>query len=213
MKDINSDSASIISLEAARDKPNYYEILQISPEASHAEIVLAYRRARKAYRQNSLTAYSLFSDEEMTCALNIIDDAYHVLGFPEKRRLYDQAHFPAGERQTVSGNGRPSIKKKASRTRRKAARADKAFETLVSQTSEFNGSALRAIREHRKLALKDIAEQTKINKSFLAMIEEEQSDMLPPKAYFISFLRQYAASLGLDPQKVVDSYPLLQDSK
>ena len=213
MKDSNNGSADIISLEAAKERPNYYEILQIAPEANHAEITKAFRRAKEAYRQNSLTAYSLFSEDEMANALNLIDDAYHVLGFPEKRRIYDLAYFPAKENQSETQNSRPARKKSTAGTRRGSARADKAFEKLVSQTSEFNGAALKAIREHKNLALEEIADQTKISRSCLKAIEGEQSEVFPPRVYLMSFLRQYAVNLGLDPQKVVDTYPPLQEEK
>ena len=85
-------SAAVISLDTAKDKPNYYEILQIEPDARQAEIIRAYRRAKETYKQNSLTAYSLFSDEEIEKSLALIDEAYQVLEYPEKRRLYDQVH-------------------------------------------------------------------------------------------------------------------------
>ena len=213
MKNSSSGSADIISLEAAKEKPNYYEILQISPEANHAGITKAYRRAKEAYRQNSLTAYSLFSEDEMASALNLIDDAYHVLGLPEKRRIYDQAYFPDKENQRESQSSMPATKKKTAGTRRKSGRVDKAFEELVSQTSEFSGSALKAIREHKEMTLEEISDQTKVNRSCLKAIETEQSEIFPPKVYLVSFLRQYAVCLGLDPQKVVDTYPPLQNTE
>jgi len=149
----------------------------------------------------------------MANALNLIDDAYHVLGFPEKRRIYDQAYFPDKENQSESQNSMPATKKKTAGTRRKSGRVDKAFEKLVSQTSEFNGAALKAIREHKNLTLDEIVDQTKISRSCLKAIEAEQSEMFPPRVYLMSFLRQYAANLGLDPQKVVDTYPPLQEEK
>ncbi len=207
-------SAAVISLDTAKDKPNYYEILQIEPDARQAEIIRAYRRAKETYKQNSLTAYSLFSDEEIEKSLALIDEAYQVLEYPEKRRLYDQVHLPAQEEETTPpANEDTDDKDEAPPSSPPPAsiQTDAEFERFVAETREFSGAALKSIREHRHISLEDIAAQTKICKSNLNAIEEEQSALFPPKVFMVSFLRQYAALIGLEPQKVVDSYPPLKD--
>ncbi len=204
-------AASIISLASTRDKPDYYEILQLEPDANHADIVRAHRHAMEIYKQNSLAAYSLFNDKEKGKALAQIDEAYHVLAFPDKRALYDQAYMRRWPEKTAAGSaGKPNETKK--NPARVAPQKDKReFEQLVTETRVFTGATLKAIREHLQITVDEIAGKTKICEATLLAIEDEETALLPSGVYLKSFVRQYAAQLGLDPQKVVDSYPPLQD--
>jgi flagellar biosynthesis protein FlhG len=54
--------------------------------------------------------------------------------------------------------------------------------------------------------LKAISKKTKINKKILEWIEEEAVENLPALVYLKGFLKGYAQSLDLDPQKVVEEY-------
>lgn len=63
---------------------NYYQILQIHPQATQQEIKLAYRRLAKKFHPDSQTETK---GCEQIIALNA---AYEVLGNNRKRRLYDQ---------------------------------------------------------------------------------------------------------------------------
>jgi len=54
--------------------------------------------------------------------------------------------------------------------------------------------------------LKTISMETKINMRILEWIEEEAFDKLPPMVYLKGFLRAYAKSLDLDPQRLVEGY-------
>lgn len=72
------------------EKKNYYEVLEIQIGASPQEIERAYTRARNAYSGDSVALYSLMSADDCAEVLNTIEEAYSVLGFPEKRREYDR---------------------------------------------------------------------------------------------------------------------------
>jgi len=208
---IKKSTASVISISAARDEPNYYELLQLEPDASHAEIVNAHRRAKETYKQNSLTTYSLFDDEEMEKMLAQIDEAYHVLAQPGKRRLYDQAHTGSRRRKTAT-KARKSRGDRKKPTKVPSQKRKKEFERLVAETRVFSGAALKTIREHRKIPIDEIADRTKICKTSLLAIENEEATLLPSRVYLKSFLRQYANELGLDPEAVAETYPPLQDN-
>jgi cytoskeleton protein RodZ len=67
------------------------------------------------------------------------------------------------------------------------------------------GSSLRAAREARGLELAEAEKQTKIRARYLAALEEERFDELPP-GYARSFLRTYAQFLELDPRHYLDEY-------
>jgi hypothetical protein len=77
----------------------------------------------------------------------------------------------------------------------------------------FRGKTLKQIRERIGIDLKTVSEQTKINTRILEWIEEEAIEKLPPLVYVKGFLKVYAKSLGLDPQKVIGDYLTLFTEK
>lgn len=68
---------------------NYYELLEVQPDASNMDIINAYRQAKLTFKANSVAAYSLFDNEELAQIRTEIDQAYHILTSIEKRRAYD----------------------------------------------------------------------------------------------------------------------------
>jgi cytoskeleton protein RodZ len=60
------------------------------------------------------------------------------------------------------------------------------------------GARLREARVQRGLDLAEVAAATKIQARFLEAIENEEWDLLPGEFYARSFIRVYAAQLGLD---------------
>ncbi|MCM2263678.1 MAG: helix-turn-helix domain-containing protein [Desulfuromonadales bacterium] len=75
--------------------------------------------------------------------------------------------------------------------------------------SEINqlrfGAALRQRREELKLSLDDVAASTRIRKTYLHALEEENLGALPGLAYTIGFLRIYARQLGLPAEPLLSS--------
>ncbi len=72
-----------------RTGKNYYEILEVAPEAAQGEIAEAYRKALQAYNGDSLAAYSLYSIGEKKAMLEKIAEAYDTLKDEDKKREYD----------------------------------------------------------------------------------------------------------------------------
>ena len=72
------------------EKKNYYDILEIPSNSTPQEIENAYVRARNAYSGDSVALYSLMTKDECDAVLGLIEEAYSVIGFPEKRREYDR---------------------------------------------------------------------------------------------------------------------------
>lgn len=68
------------------------------------------------------------------------------------------------------------------------------------------GETLRRERELRGIDLRDVAEATKISVRFLQALESDRSDVLPGGLFPRAFVRQYAAYLGLDPERTVAEY-------
>lgn len=63
------------------------------------------------------------------------------------------------------------------------------------------GSVLRHRREELHLTLEEVAEETKIRKSYILALEEDNFHELPGKVYVVGFVRNYARllSLPVDP--------------
>ena len=183
------------------EEQTYYEILEVSPNATAKEIQRAYERAKETFHTDSLAIYSLFSEEEMNEIQTAIEEAYQVLMDEALRKNYDQSHLRnhVGEKQEkpLGLQGIPREK-----------RDSLSFTELAINTGEviYRGKTLKQIRERVGIELKTISAETKISIKILGWIEEETLEKLPPLVYLKGFLRGYAQSLDLDPQKVVDGY-------
>jgi cytoskeleton protein RodZ len=68
------------------------------------------------------------------------------------------------------------------------------------------GETLRRERELRGIDLRDVAEATKISVRFLRALEADRNDVLPGGLFPRAFVRQYAAYLGLDPERTVAEF-------
>jgi cytoskeletal protein RodZ len=65
---------------------------------------------------------------------------------------------------------------------------------------------LRESRERSGVSLEQIAERTKISMQFLRAIEQEDFGRLPGGIFRTSYLRQYAAAIGLDEGQLLAQY-------
>ncbi len=65
------------------------------------------------------------------------------------------------------------------------------------------GQLLRAARVERGVSLADLQARTKIRAKFLAALEEERLEDLPPYPFARGFLQAYAQELGMDPGPLV----------
>ncbi len=65
------------------------------------------------------------------------------------------------------------------------------------------GELLRNARAYRGVSLLDAERATRINRRYLAALEQEAFDQLPPLTYARGIVRNYAQYLGLDPVTVL----------
>jgi flagellar biosynthesis protein FlhG len=187
----------------------YYEILEINPTASAKEIQRAYEHAKETFHADSLAVYSLFSEEEVEQIQEAIEEAYRVLMDEALRRSYDQSHF-----QMVGGQ--PPEKSSESQEVSKGKKTSLSFTGLSFNVEEglYRGKTLKQVRERMGVELQIVSKETKISVKILESIEEETFEKLPALVYLKGFLKSYAQSLGLDPQKVIEDYlQLLNESK
>jgi flagellar biosynthesis protein FlhG len=173
----------------------------VSPNVTVKEIQRAYEHAKETFHRDSLAIYSLFSEEEVNEIQAAIEEAYRVLADEALRNSYDRSHLPTSSGQKWE---KPTEVQGISREKESSL----SFTGLSFNVEEevYRGKILRQIREKMGIDLKTISTETKISIKILEWIEEEVLEKLPAPVYLKGFLKGYAQSLGLDPQKVVEGY-------
>lgn len=68
------------------------------------------------------------------------------------------------------------------------------------------GDTLRQARAQRGLTLREVERDLRINRHYLAALEEESFEHLPALTYQRGIVRSYAIYLGLDPSRLVDLF-------
>jgi len=71
---------------------------------------------------------------------------------------------------------------------------------------ESFGAKLRRERERRQIALKSIAERTKISVGLLEGLERDDLSRWPTGVFRKSFVRSYATSIGIDPDATLREF-------
>jgi cytoskeleton protein RodZ len=79
-------------------------------------------------------------------------------------------------------------------------------ESLNLQSAADIGSALKALREQKKLSLEQLADLTRVRRAYLADIEAMRLDRLPSRPFTIGYIRAYAEALGLDGEAAVERF-------
>ncbi|WP_408097844.1 helix-turn-helix domain-containing protein [Peredibacter sp. HCB2-198] len=218
------------------EKKNYYEVLEIETNATPNQIENAYIRARNAYSGDSVALYSLMTKDECDNFLGQIEEAYSVLGFPEKRREYDRLRgFNQGGMatqvnpekihtvSTVEDRRNEAIQyenfgSNLSEARVSKITAQKKFglefsenadmERKIREASDYPGTFLKEIREYKNVSIERMAEMTRISKTHLTAIENEDVAKLPAEVYVRGYVYQFAKVLKLNPDTVANSYLL-----
>jgi curved DNA-binding protein CbpA len=263
---------------------NYYELLEISPDASFEDVHRGYARAKNTYSGESIAHYSLISNEDCKKMLNDVEEAFSILSIPEKRREYDKAKgfnntqknrqtmdifaedeaaierekaelklqrdynhkspsqqsifqgtpsitttSNTGEAGTHSGfsvfglNNREEMQNKKdftilrnssaessklSATNRFTLRyeVDHQFEQEIETMDKFTGSILKKIREYKKVTVERMSDMTRVSKTYIKYIENDEWEKLPAFTYTRGFIFQYAKCLRLNPDIVANSY-------
>lgn len=76
----------------------------------------------------------------------------------------------------------------------------------IEMETEWRGSFLKRIREAYKISLEEMASITKVTKTYLTAIEEENYSKLPAAVYIRGFIIQVAKVLKLPHEKVASAY-------
>ena len=215
---------------------NYYELLEVSPQATSQELHKAYERIRRVYDPNSIALYSLFSPEETAIITQRIEEAYRTLVYEDNRKRYDALLRGQEELPDLPPlPSEPEYKRHRTEPTHQPRQDQSAF-TLPSENryltapelplqqqtlqnnvlepitpvskfiADFTGPAIKMLREQHGLTLRNIADMTKIGTRYLECIEEELFNKLPARAYIRGFLMLYAKALGCEPDRMASDY-------
>ncbi len=267
---------------------SFYDILDISTEASPQDIREAYSRTKSTYNRDSVALYTMVSTEEREESLRNIEEAYFTLSHPERRREYDKKHgfisafenpfAGARDREGPSSPGDvdgPSEDKVISIDRHPPMETlQDSDQLLIPPTTDFNptsdtsaapppapttenvespqsilgrypanvtesitrpfkpftsnrayfaeipsslvheiemetewkGTFIRKVRDAYRISLEEMSGITKITKTYLIAIEEDNYAKLPARIYVRGFVAQIAKVLKLPSEKVATAY-------
>lgn len=203
------------------EKQNYYEILDISPNATLFEIRSAYKTALYIYDDGSPVSYSFFSKEERKKILALLEEAFLTLINDQTRSEYNRKLVEEGvlDEEMLFGDGYkkpiPIIDLKRSRVTASRKTQPSSFKSARESSHIINellaldvitGSDLKKMRMLLGVTLEHIAEYTKVRINLLRCIEEDRFDELPSTFHLKSFLRSYLEYFQLDPGPFVDRY-------
>ncbi len=202
-----------------------YEMLNVSTDASFADIRSAFREIQSIYDKESLSTYSLFSETERQDILDRLDQAYKTLMDRDKRAVYDQSLLGTGQLSETmlfknkantpipifdprSSQRNEQANQRITRQVKEQTRGNE-FRRLrdeIQAKKEISGKDLESLRLAANVELLDIFELSRISIVILEAIEGNSKEQLPPKIYLKGFLKSYAEFLDLDPQLIISGY-------
>lgn len=186
---------------------SYYELLEVPPTASFEDIRRANRRVRDIYGAESIAISGLYDPASLEAVHRRLDVAYATLMDAAKRKDYDSELFPDGVPVPAAATH------ESAPAQRGPAKGDdpdiltpRPAMPEISATTEYSGPLLRQIREAVGVELREVAERSKIGMAYLQALENEQFQRLPAQVYVRGFLAEYARALGLDAERVKQTY-------
>lgn len=195
-------------------KLNYYEMLDVKPDATMFEIRHAFNAALQVYQPGSLASYSFFSEDERREVLSLIEKAHSTLINDHSRKKYNEELVQSGEldEETVAI---PAAKKPVSIFNishgpavRLASTNNEALKSKIKQSqligdilaqNELCGADLKKIRTELSVLVEQIAQETKIRHDHLRNIEEDHVSYLPAAVFLKGFVKSYLKCLCLEP--------------
>lgn len=193
----------------------HYALLELPTDASDVKIKTAYALMKKTYGNDPISTYSLLDNSSRKEVLEKIEEAYSVLGNKARRKEYDlqigiqpdkaESNLPVSE--SIRSEKKDSLRgENASRKAPSRAQTFNKKEIADLLEKEIKGSLLREIREKQGIPLQEIADETRINITYLQYIEGDRYKSLPAEVYLKGYLEQYIKYLGLDPAQVVEKF-------
>jgi curved DNA-binding protein CbpA len=198
---------------ALAQRYDYYEILELDPNAAAHEISEAYSRAKQTYSGNDPAIYTIFSVSEARELLKYIEEAYLVLGSRGLRHLYDKkrlqnivsemdlSHKSLLAEYNLSMEKHPTVAKIEAKFEK-----DPVIENEIQNMKEWDGEKLKKVREYRKLSFQELHQMTKVSAFYIQALEEMKADQLPAQVFVRGYVNQVSKALGLNDRLVTDTY-------
>ena len=82
------------------------------------------------------------------------------------------------------------------------------FDKAIAECTDFTGTFLKKIRDYKNVSMERMAEMTRISKTHITALENEDLSKLPADVYVRGYVYQYAKVLKLNPDVVATSYLL-----
>lgn len=201
---------------------NYYELLEVPPNASPLEIRRSYKTIFDLYQDESIASYSFFSQEERNEILALLEEAYLTVINPALREAYDRRLIELGlveeGKQYCDSTKEPvsiyDLKKPqfyilgpAKRTEDLRSRASEkpVIQNILAQKT-IAGTDLKRIRTELEISLEEIAAKTNVRIEMLRAIEEEAHQFFLPMVYMKGFLKSYARYLQVDENIIANGF-------
>ena len=192
---------------------NYYEMLNVKPDAAFFEIRHAYNAAMQMYQADSMISHSFFSQEERKQILSFVEKAYLTLINEKERQSYDNELIRQGvltaTKWKVSpkkpvcifdinrNQGRKSVLKSNDELREKIDQSKRIAEIIAQK--EISGADLNEIRNKLDVSIEHISQETKIRAYYIKSIEEDNISQLPAAVFLKGFIKAYLKCLCLEP--------------
>jgi curved DNA-binding protein CbpA len=176
-------------MNAGEEHIKYFELLEIPPGSTMAEVSRAYNHLKELYSRDSIVTFPLadeLSDEQREEILKQVKEAYAI--------LMDVLNGGLSESSRKSPPG-----------------LDDDLQSEISDAF-FSGDTLKRIREKMGVSLHDIELATKVRSQYLKNIEHERYSVLPEAVFVKGYLQALAKYLSLNPQKVLADYMQGYDS-
>lgn len=186
---------------------SHYDLLEVAPTASFEDIRRANRRIRDIYGAESIAIAGLYDPAGLEAVHRRLDLAYTTLMDAAKRKEYDQELFPEGVPMPTPalpighGGGEPHRHERV-----EVPAALRPPMPTIDADTEYTGPLLRRMREALGIEVRELAERSKIGVAYLTALEADDFPKLPAPVYVRGFLGEYARMLGLDPERVKESY-------
>lgn len=84
--------------------------------------------------------------------------------------------------------------------------AEERVKNMLESVDTITGAVLKDFRTMLGVTLEDLSERTKIRKTYLQYLEDEEYEFLPAPVYIKGFVSNVASCLGLPTQRAADEY-------
>ena len=198
------------------NRHNYYEILEITENATQQEIHAAYAKAKKTYFADNKALNTIFSPGEATELRTLIEEAFEVLSNNTYRNIYekrllantfDESDLSAEAIKIASVDlferaAPPQVKSEIELT----PVVDQVLENEWAVKKDWTGQDIKKVREYRNLSFDELTDITKINPWYIAALEDMDAANLPVEVFVRGYVMQVSKALGLKERVVTDSY-------